>query len=567
MTSDVTPPGPRRIPRHAGLARSRQVSPSTSKPVDTSRRDFLSGVLTGSAVVGISTLGVKIRGFGNTPVSAEGFRVSPVRGIIDNTVQAKTSHLGDTWVRQTLVPKSEKVIEEFELVFEIESNFNDVTGAGGIGAKFELKFVTQPGSFEIDPQWVEITPWQDGLNGSQFIDPTKPSEHMNWTIENIIESFDPTLTGSASSGLVRVKAVRKDGGYELTISWDEIYETYDQETGERSRNKEARSETYTLPISDLYGIAPAVKDARDLRDIGGTSLFAYQTGMHHLNKVNSYVAVTKLTTSGDRDFEPTTAVVSRSGIMYEAEVRSGYDDKDYKILWVEPLASDFKFTGGISLKPYDYGYGEPGVEIVGPDDMAISAYLGQETSIPASLRELTSIRYTPFALQISLGELNGIKDFIDTIAVVEGTRTVTWVAPTINGLVKVGDILNAVDLANGNAGGFPTVRRGQANAQFTPIELATGLIDLSSLDITLYQEHQTSTDPEDPSWEVTAEVDIFGDDIFAGHIDLPREFDMTKPIQCLVASRSLDDLPRVPERYPVIDPLTPVLCYPPQSRV
>lgn len=569
MTSDVSAPGPQRKPRPSTPRTPRTSTPSLppSNGPSLGRRQFLTMAGAGiAASTVITTVKVATGGFTNTP--PRGYRVIPVNDPIDNTTQAKTSHLGSTWVRQTVIPKSGKVLDEFELAFEMRSFLKDITGAGGIGAQLNMRFITEPDSTKFAPQWVDIIPSSGGLNSGSYIDPTKPGEYSNWTISDLFESYDPTMTFDANSGLVLVNAKRKNGGYELVIAWNEVHEDYTS-TGTSKTMITPRIEVFQLPIKSIYGVAPAVEDARDLRDATGVPLFNFQSGIHHLNKVNSFVALTKLTTSNGQAFEPADVVIERSGTMYEATIGGGQDNKDYRLLWVEPSASNIGFENNIAIGPVNDQYSPDQDRTIVKDNEGnrISTFIGRPTDLPSSIKRIETSRYNPYAIRIDLGEFNAFKDFVNTIALVEGTRTVTWVAPTINALGRVSDILNSVDLVNQNIDGYPIVQRGTSSAHFTPIELAVGLADLSSLKITLYQELEVATTSGDeyPNYETTARIEIFGDDLFIGNIDLPRDFDLSKPIKCVALPITLDDIQRVPERYPVIDPLTPVVCYPPQD--
>jgi len=537
-----------------------------------SRRQFLAGAAAGIASTGLKLAVPPAR---NVPVSA--FAPSYIQTaagyVTDSSTQPVTSHLSDTWVTTTIAPESGKVLHEFELYFAITSKLHNVTDGYGIGGFFKLGFATTPAfGVQQDPRYIEIQPWMDGLSTAVFVDPTTPGKYGGWTYDNIMNKpTDPTVSTDADSGLVRIHGIRTEKGYQMEFSWKDTSETTDDQ-GITHRISKPWKESYLLPMPDLYAIIPGVRDKREFSgDPDFPSVFPYFTGIHHLNDIDASVAITKLSTTEGIDFEEAIIGIERSGAMYDAKIdlhpREPGDQKVLHVLWVDPNAHEVEFHNDIKVEIIGKGESWERLAIIGSDGDPISQFISDPRfHTPTPFQSEFYQRKNPFAFNVSLGELTASQDFAETIALVRATRELTWVAPSINGLSRCSEISLALHQVNQNMDAYPHIRHGSGSLPFTPVELATGCVELSDLNFTIYQGHYTGVGDK-KKYISDAILYVQGDDLFLGKVELPREFDLSKPVHCFVDGTRDRVLGFVKEPYPVIDPLTPIICNPPELLV
>ena len=538
-----------------------------------SRRQFL----TSGAATAVAGIVIGVPNDPNVPLQRSQLAQVQIPGITDTSKKPNSTHLGDNSVDISVHPKEIKPLKEFEFFFEMDSKMFDVSGAMGIGAFLNLYFYSDSKMESTDPKHIEIQPWAGTLADAVYIDPTKPSQNSNWTVDSIIDSEGNYLGSGnvdAESGLVKVHATQKNGGYEIEFSWTYVGEEY-LDDGTTKDVEVPQSAKYLLPIPNIYGIVASVRDSRDFRgDADFTSLSPFGPTIQHLNHVGAVVAFTKLDTGQGSVFEPANCVINRSGSVHDAKINLGnekYPDEQQNlhVLWIEPNAQDIDIARGIQVGPFGEGEYER-TEIIDRDGRPMSTYVHSPTDgsghIPTAIRHLEYEHNQPFAVTTELGTMDADRDFGNTVAIVRSSRELTWVAPTINGLSRCSDILDAVGLVEAHREKFPEVHFNGETANFTPIELFTGCNDLRSLEIFVFQEHTTGTG-ENKKYFTDAELRIFGDDIYSGRVRLPPEFDLDKPIEAMIGNYSRT-LGFVREPYPVINPLIPVLCVPPpQSRV
>lgn len=240
------------------------------------------------------------------------------------------------------------------------------------------------------------------------------------------------------------------------------------------------------------------------------------------------------------------------------------------VMWVEPNAHQAAVVDDVNVKRLYVG--EPYERYVIVDNDArdnpkfIPGVIDPEDTRPISLKHQSHTRSQPFAVYATLGEFYATQDFHNTVALVRSTREVTWVAPTINALSRIDDILTAVDATEGLRDQFPKVSQGTDEGHFTPVELVTGLADITKLTMQVYQDY-TIRDGDSTITNVSATLYVLGDDILSGRVVLPPEFDIEKPIKCIVDNHRERVLHFVREPYPIIRPPVPVICEEPPDIV
>lgn len=540
------------------------------------RRRFITGssAAAGAVAAGFS---VKVPTFSNSPAKhGEIPRLEKVAfaSPTDTSQEPVNSHVGDNFTEAIVSLESRDLLGEFEFYFEFDSRS---FGRGNIppsSAKFCIYFYDSPDLENRLWQSIEITPQVGNAFSGQYIDKEKPSEYSNWTIDSFIESDDDFAPPDRSqTGLVKVYGKRTANGYDMTFSWEAVWEE-PNEQGIPEQKREPKTATYKLPLPNIYGLAASFRDERDFRgDSERSSVFPFNTTMHNLVQVDGLIAVTKMNDGSGSGLDPIDCTIQRSCGIFNARYNLGKptpssDPEFIHVMLVEPNASVFEINEDVSVEKVGEDYGYPRLEVIAVEEgERVSLFPGVNLDYArnpnGTIKSFEKKFDKPFAFSATLGEFTIVNDFANTIAVVKSTRELTWVAPTLHELARVKDLLQATQAVEGLRDKFPEVEYAGAKARLTPIELLAGSVDLSKFDFYVYQEHQEGTG-DDIKYFVDAKMVIMGDDLFKGKMRLTDDFDLSKPINILASDTSLDREVRFVDRpYPVIDLSSIVNCTPP----